>query len=165
MDELLINELVEYPAKALQKIGTDKTVVGLLLDDPDVDMDSDEADEVFDQYLFDYLYVDNTTTEARAYVCVETELFKTPSPTIQDFHVYVTIICHKRFMKMDASKFTGMIGNRRDNIARAVNKLLDGSEAFGIGALVLESVKTIGSPPGFTVRELTYRVADFVKKK
>lgn len=52
----MIDQLVEYPAKAIHKIGTDKTVAALLTNDPDIDMSSDEADDIFDKYLYDYGY-------------------------------------------------------------------------------------------------------------
>lgn len=164
MAKTFLDELVEYPAKVIQKIGTTKGIVALLVDDPNVDMDSDEADEVFDKYLFDYVYVDNTTTEARAFVCVEAEVPRIPTATVQDLRLYVMIICHKNFMKIDPSRFAGVIGNRRDNLVRDVDKVLNGSDVFGIGLLTLDSVKTVSSPTGFTARELTYRIADFKNK-
>ena len=74
MANTYLDELAEYPAKAIRAIGTSEKIISLILDDPNVDMDSDEADEVFDKYLFDYGYVDSTTTEAGAYICAEAEL-------------------------------------------------------------------------------------------
>lgn len=159
-----LDELVEYPAKVIQKIGNNQLIVSLLTDIPNVDMDSDAADEVFDKYLFDYGYVDNTTTEARAFVCVEAEVTKVPTPTVQDLQLYVTVICHKHFMKIDPSAFTGVIGNRRDNLVRDIDKILNGSDVFGIGELTLSAVRTIPSPAGFTAREMTYKIADFANK-
>lgn len=164
MDKTFLDELVEYPAKAVQRIGTDRTVVSLLLDDPNIDMDSDEADEVFDDYIFDYGYVDNAITEARAFVCVEAELIKTSTPTIQDFRLYITVYCHKKFMRIDSKRFPAIIGNRRDNLIRSIDKLINGTDIFGIGLLTLASAKTISSPTGFAARELAYAVTDFKGK-
>lgn len=164
MAKTFLDELVEYPAKLLQIIGTEKSVVSLLLDDPNIDMESGAADDVFDKYLFDYCYVDGTSEESRAYVCAEAEVIKTPTPTIQDLRLYVTIICHKNFMTMSPSQFPGIIGNRRDNLVRRIDKVLNGSDVFGIGQLTLDSVKTIAAPARFTARELTYKISDFRKK-
>ena len=156
-----MDELVEYPVKVLQKIGTDKTVVSLLTDNPDIDMQSEEADEVFNKYLFNYGYVDDTTSETAAYICVESDLSRFISPAMQEMKIYVTIICHKQFMNIDTSKFQGMVGNRRDNLARYSDNLLNGSEVFGIGKLTLSSARTISAPTGFAARELIYEVPDF----
>ena len=98
-------------------------------------------------------------------MCVEAETAKSPTPTMQNMKLYVTVICHKQFMKVDATKFKGMIGNRRDNLVRYVDKLLNGSDIFGIGALTLENAHTVAAPTGFTARELTYTVPDFRNKK
>lgn len=161
MAKTFLDDLVECPAKALHMIGTDPTVVQLLTDNPNVDMQSDEADEVFDRFLFDYGYVDGSTAEAAAYICVEAETSSPSSPTMQGIRLYVTIICHKQFMKLDAGKFKGMIGNRRDNLVRYVDKLLNGSDIFGVGSLTLASAKTVPAPFGFSAREMTYYVSDF----
>ena len=164
MDKTFLDALVEYPVKALQKIGTDQTVVGLLTNNPSVDMDSDEADSVFEKYLFDYGYVDSTTSEAVAYICVEADLANIPSPTIKNMRLYVKIVCHKEFMTLDASKVTGMIGNRRDNLTRYVDKLLNGSDVFGIGKLTLTDCRAAPAPTGFAARELAYKVSEFKDK-
>lgn len=164
MDNTILDVLVEYPAKALQKIGTDKTVVALLLNDPSIDVDSDRADEVFDKYLFDYDYVDGTTTETVAYVCVEADLANIPTATIKDMRLYVKVVCHKGFMNIDSLKFKGMIGNRRDNLTRYIDKLLSGSDIFGIGVLSLTNCRVAPAPTGFAARELTYKVSDFKER-
>lgn len=164
MANTFLDELVEYPVKALHSIGTDPTVAQLLTDNPNLDMDSEEADDIFDKFLFDYIYVDGTTAEAAAYVCVEAETVKAPTLTMQNMKLYVTVICHKQFMKVDTTKFKGMIGNRRDNLVRYIDKLLSGSDAFGIGKLSLEHAHTVAAPTGFTARELTYTVPEIRKK-
>lgn len=165
MDRTPLDELVEYPVKALHVIGTDPTVVQLLTDKPDIDMNSEEADAVFDKFLFDYGYVDTTTSENAAYICVEAEAQKSVTSTMQDMRLYVTIMCHKQFMKMDAAKFKGLMGNRRDNLVRYTDKLLNGADIFGIGGLTLVSARTVPAPTGFSAREMTYIVPDFRKRK
>lgn len=159
-----LDRLVEYPVKALREIGTDPTVVQLLTDNPDIDMQSEEADAVFDKFLYDYGYVDNTTTESVAYICVEAETNKSPTDTMLDMKLYVTVVCHKQFMKIDAAKFKGMIGNRRDNLVRYTDRLLNGADVYGIGKLTLLSARTVPAPTGFSAREMTYAVPTFKKR-
>lgn len=161
MDNTFLDALVECPTKAIEKIGHNQNVVSLLLDDSNVDMTSDEADDVFDKYIFDYGYVDGSTSEAKAFICVEAETGGRSTPVIQGFRLYVTIVCHKNYMKIDPRKLPGIVGNRRDNLVRTVDSVLSGSDLCGIGALILDSVKTVSSPTGFAARELTYRLCDF----
>lgn len=161
MDKTYLDELVEYPVKALYAIGSTPEVVQLLTNTPSIDMESDEADGVYDKYLFDYGYVDDSIEEAAAYICVEAECTGASSFSIKDMRLYVTVYCHKRFMDIDTSKFPGIVGNRRDNLIRFVDKVLNGKDAFGIGALQLSSARVIPAPTGFTARELTYVVSEF----
>lgn len=161
MAETNIDEIVDFPLKALQKIGTDATIIRLLLNDPTVDPDSDEADSVFDKYLFDYEYVDETTVETAAYICVESEVVKTLSATMDSMSLYVTVVCHRNFMDIDHDKFPGMAGCRRENLIRYIDKAIGGSGVFGVGKLRLQSIKTIPAPAGFVAREMCYDVPIF----
>lgn len=164
MAKTYVDELVDFPSKALYRIGTDKMVVGLLLDNPGIEISSEEADSVFDDNLFDYLYVDETTTEATAYIEVETEVTDSRTQAFCDFRIYVHICCHKNYMKIDPNKFPGISGNRRDNLVRYVDKVLNGSTAFGVGKLILDEVHTVPAPTGFTAREMTYVVPNFARR-
>lgn len=164
MDKTYLDELVEYPVKVLQRIGTNKNIVALLTNNPDVDLESPEADAVFDKYLYDYEYVDPTVTEASAYICVEADMAKPGSSTINDFRLYITVSCHKNFMSIDHSMFKGVVGNRRDNLVRYIDSILSGSDILGIGRLRLTSVRVVPSPVDFVTREMTYEIPEFMDK-
>lgn len=159
-----LDEIVEYPLKAIQKIGTDPTVAGLILNENLDTVTDDIADEILTENIFDYGYVDGVTTEATAYIFVEAEVARQPGATTKNMNLYVRVLCHKQFMKIDPTKFTGITGNRRDNLVRYIDALLEGSDIFGIGALKLQSVSTVAAPTGFAAREMTYSVPDFQKK-
>ena len=138
-------------------------ILRLLADDNTITAQSDEADETISQYMFDYGYVDGTTTETNAYICVEADIPAVPTDSFQDIRIYVTVICHKLFMKLDPSKFT-LIGNRRDNLVRYIDSELNGSDIFGVGKLDLDSIKTISAPNGFTAKEIAYSVSDYANR-
>ena len=161
MANMYLNELTEFPSIAVRNIGENKMIAALLLDNPDVEVGSEEADSIFDKYIFDYDYVDLACQESAAFICIEAEMPSVGSPTIKDMNLYVTIRCHKNFMKLDKSKFKGIYGNRKDNLARYIDGILNGSDLFGIGKLELRSARTIASPPGFSTRELAYTVPTF----
>ena len=157
-------KIIEYPQKMIQAIGCDENIVKLLTNNPSIDIDGEEADSVFDKYLFNYIYVDETTDTSEAYICVEAELenTNTSTSTIADFMIYVDVICHKDFMQLSYDKFPGIAGNRRDNLVVNISRILQSRDIalkFGIGKIDLESIKTIPSPKGFTSRELTWHVS------
>ena len=78
-----------------------------------------------------------------------------------DHVIYITVACHKEFMKLNCKTFKGMIGNRRDNLSRYIDKLFNGKSIMGIGALRLKSVRSVAPATGFTGRELCYEIRDF----
>lgn len=153
--------IVTYPSTIIREFGQDKKIVSLLTNNPNIEINSDEADDVYDKYLFDYQYVDETTQEARSYICTEAEVIKQPGTEIVTMGVYIDIFCHKDFMPLDPKLFPGMIGNRRDNLVRYIDKVIKRQNLIGIGVPELVSIKSIPAPVGFTARELTYRTPDF----
>lgn len=162
MDKTYLDELVDYPAKVIQRIGNSKEVIGLLVNKKTDSIEEDDVDEAFENYIYDYAYVDNTVTESKAFVWVEAEIPSVSNRQVKDMRLYVTVACHKRYMDITTGILNGIAGNRRDNIIRYIDKELNGSDIFGIGKLSLKSAKTISSSnQEFSIRELCYEVPDF----
>ena len=161
MAKTYLDQLVEYPAKIIKKISEDEHCVGLMVNKNSEKVTEDDSDKVLDENIFDYQYVDETTKEAAAYVWVEMEVPYVDNKHIKGTRIYVTIACHKSYMKLNASECRGMTGNRRDNLVRYIDKLLNEAQLMGIGALSLQSVKTLTPINGFVMREITYSVPDF----
>lgn len=162
--ETFVDQIIEYKDRALDIIGNSKEVVALLLDDPNVDMDSEEAQSVFDKYLWDYQFVDDTVQEAGAHIMVEASKIEDNGGTIQDFALYVEIAVSKEFVDIDHKKFVGMRGNRIDNLARFIDKQLNGNRDFGIGELKPEDIRPISVPKHFKAVMLTYKPVGFGRR-
>lgn len=152
-----LKEIIDYPYAVRSLVLQDHDVMALLSNDPEYDPDGDMAEQ-FENRVKDHDYVDETTLTANAYIVIESEMVRLNTPTMATMYVYVTIIISKKFMDLDPKTFKGYKGNRRDNIAMSVHKLLEKNRDFGIGDLRLISA-TIGSVPSdFTSRILTYEV-------
>ena len=155
-----IDELLDFSYQVRSLIIQDQGIMALIANDPEYDPDGEDA-EKYEAQVKDHNYVDETTLEANAYVVIETEMSSLDSPTMGTMYVYVTVILSKKYMDLDPRLFKGMKGNRRDNIARRINLLLNNNRDFGVGDLHLTSA-TIGSvPTGFTARVLAYRVPTY----
>lgn len=161
MADTYLDQLVEFPAEIIRRISEDKYCVGLLVNKSFDSVEEDDMDDALENHIFDYQYVDKTTQEAGAYVWAEIEVPRVDNRQIKSVRVYVTIACHGQVMRLDRNKFAGVIGNRRDNLVRYVDRLLNGSQVFGIGTLELRSALTLTSINNFTIRELTYEIPDF----
>lgn len=161
MADTYLDQIVEYPSKVIQKISEDKNIVGLLLNKSFNEVTEYDYDRALDDCIYSYQYVDNTVLEVSAYIWVEMDVASVSNEHVKNAELYVTIACHKQFMELDIAKYSGVMGNRRDNLARYVDKLLNGSDVFGIGKLKLKSVRTLSPYNQFVFRELTYEIPDF----
>ena len=124
------------------------------------------------QYLYEHGFVcdgikyvrykrSSGSSRVGAYVWVEIDIPNVNNKHIKDAEIYVTVACHKQYMKLDHSIYKGMMGNRRDNITRYIDKLINNSPIFGIGNLTLKSVRTLSPYNQFIFKELTYTVPEF----
>lgn len=161
MAKTYLDQIVDYPSLVIQKISSDKYCVGLLLNKAFDSVDENDCDEALERHIFDYQYVDETTQTSTAYIWVEMEVNDVSNTQIKNNRLYVTVSCHKEYMELDHKIFKGLSGNRRDNLTRYIDKLLNNAGGFGIGNLSLLSVRTLSPVNGFVGRELTYEMPDF----
>ena len=161
MADTYLDQIVEYPSKVIMRLAEDACCVGLILNKSFDQVTEDDSDEVLAKFIKDYQYVDETTQETAAFVLVEIDVNRVENKTIKDVRLYVTIYCHKNYMTLAPQTFKGIVGNRRDNLIRYVDKILNNSQFMGLGKLKLSSVKTIAPINGFAARELTYEIPDF----
>jgi len=155
-----VDQLIEYKEKVIDLLGNSPEIVALILDNPDIDMESEEALEVF-KYLWDYEYVDETVQAAKAHIMVEASRTGDNNSTLQNFNIFVEVVVSKEYIKLDHKKFIGMNGNRLDNLARFVDKCLNGNSDFGIGKLKPKDIRPVNTPKMFRGVMLTYSPVDF----
>lgn len=156
-----LDDLINYKHTVIKSLADDQGVVGLLLNDPHVDMESDAAYDVVGNVIFDFDYVDRTVQRTDAYIMVDAEMVNPTSGTMHMWRLYVQVVCEKGYNKLDHKIFKGVRGNRRDNLARQIDLLINGRRDFGIGELELHSVTTATVPDTFTSVLLTYTIHDF----
>lgn len=155
-----IDQIINYTHEVISKIKSSKEVMGLIANNANIDL-NDESSAQWESHIYDYDYIDDIPATAGAYIMVDTDVVKASSGTINDFEIYVQVVCSKEYMTLSPSIFKGVKGNRRDNIAREVDLLLNKSNDFGIGQLELSSARTATSPQGFTSKLLIYSIPDF----
>ena len=160
-----LDDMTLYKEAIIRKIAASQKVIGLLVNDPMIDMDSDEANDIIDRNIFDYDYIDRTVQRSDAYIMVDSELDYPTSGTMNQWRVYVQIVCAKTFNSMDHKIFKGVSGNRRDNLAQEIDALLNGERFIGIGDLELLSAAQATVPDKFNSILLTYRVHDFRRER
>ena len=159
-----LDELINYSSQIINVLSNSAVVVGLMLDKAPADVTEDDMDRAREQ-MYDYDYIDETVQSAGAFIMVDVDMVAAPSGTIKDLEAYVQIVVSKQYMHMDPKVFKGMRGNRRDNLARQIDLLINGERDYGIGKLQLMSARTANVPSAFTSKLLTYRIPDFAMNR
>ena len=114
-------------------------------------------------HVFPYLYVDDTQTETKTYICVEVSVPRTMDFTYKDMTIDVWCYCHKGIMKYSKK---GFLGTRADIASDMIDRLLNSSNNYGIGRLRLVSCIPLNISKTHYGRHLTYKCAEFnIEKK
>lgn len=159
--ETFLDDLIAYKENVIAALAASQDVMGLLANNPNLDLESSEVEDFVERNLFDYDYIDGTLERHDAYIMVDDELVQPSSGTFNKWYLYVQIVCAKEFNDIDKKLFRGLKGNRRDNLAREIDLLLNGSREYGVGKLTLLSVAPATVPDKFTSMLLTYEIRDF----
>lgn len=156
---------IEYKSEVISRICGFQPVIGLLIDDANVDIDSDEAYTAMEQNIYDYNYIDGVVKRSDAFIMVDADMIAAMTGTMNAWEVYVQVVCEKNYVALDSKKFKGWKGNRLDNLTYQIDKLLNGTRIFGIGRLTLQSCTTAVVPDSFSSKMLTYRVEEFRRER
>lgn len=99
-------------------------------------------------HIFDYNFANDTTTDQKTFVFVETDIPTITHNLFIEFNLYICIFTSKDLVRLtnetkptvkevkNMGYFAGSIGNRVDILCDAVDKILNGNEKIqGIGTL------------------------------
>lgn len=125
-------------------------------------------------HIFDYLFVPDTTTEDKTFICIETFIDSIENTYFDklsmDIHVYAAkpIVQLDGYSKPTSSemKKLGFSGNRIDMLCDAINRELNGNKTFGIGNVKLfdRNPLSISLPNDkFYGKCLRYTVRNFIE--
>lgn len=103
MAKTYLDQLVEYPAKVIQKISEDKQIISFIVNKELTRVTEDDFDAVLDGSIFSYQYIDDTVTTVGAFVWVEIDIPSVSNMHIKDAEIYVTVACHQKYMRLDLS--------------------------------------------------------------
>ena len=160
-----LKDVIDYKYEIINEISNSQEIMGLMFDDPDIDMDSDLVYNVRKDNLVDHSFTDDTWAQEKTAIFVECKMTKNLSMTVKEMMIVIQIISPNSYIKLDRKKFKRRKGNRNDNIAVAIADLLDG-ECCGdidstIGDIDLVDCAPVTAPNGFSSIQLTFVSANF----
>ena len=162
-----LDEIVRYPDLVLYELSQNPVFVSLLTDVHDADINNPVVMEKWNRCTNNFISVDDIITETISFCCVDTR-FILDGTQIIDAYIDLFIGVHKDLMSLRGTGFTGLSGNRRDNLIREAEYSLHNSRAFGVGKLravgTVEPVKTANSPH-FACKVLHFNVSTFSESR
>ena len=76
-----LDDLIAYKENVIMAMSQSQDVMGLLANDPAIDLDSEKAEDLLERNIFDYDYIDGTLERHDAYIMVDDELVQPSSGT------------------------------------------------------------------------------------
>lgn len=164
-----LDEIVNYSNTIALKLSESQEVIGLIYNDPNIDIYSPAVEStLFEKYIFDYDYINETLQDERSIICIDTDFPRFTSSSIKDVDISILVAVHKGRMDLNPKGsppiFKGVRGNRRDNLVREIDFILRGSNDFGIGQLELSSIKRVNIGNNrFTAKLMLYKSKEFAR--
>jgi len=118
------------------------------------DMPDMAVSDMVDKYIFPYDRIIDKATEVGIYICFDVVVPRVIDRAFDDFRIIVRVIAHNRRMRTPQGLVT-------DIISSEIDKLVNGSNGFGVGRVEFKSWDAFSPAEGFYGRTLTYRTVDF----
>ena len=165
-DKTHLDEVVFYPNKVIDLLSKNQTFVSLLTGFPNADLEDPDVENEWRACTNDYNYVEGIVQDTRSFLCVDTEV-RVDSSEIKTVIVTLLVGVHRQNMSLKNTEFTGMLGNRRDNMVREIDYTLRNSRDFGIGPLQLEGwIRPYAiSSRDYVCKLIEYQVSNFAKSR
>ena len=158
-EDSILKDIGSYKNKLLSAFVTSDDICELLFNKKPYT--EEDADNLIYSQVFPYLYVDETQTDVKAYICCEVDIPRLPTGTIKDMKLIIWTYCHKEGMKYSKK---GYVGTKVDILADMIECQLRDSDKFGIGKLELQSVTYFFPNNKYYGKQMIYNMPDFKLK-
>ena len=159
MDGSVLKDIGNYKNRLVSAILNSEDIMELMLGP---DHSENDVDNIVYSQVFPYLYINDTQTTVKSYLCFDIGIARVPTATVKDIKIIMRIYCHKECMKYSKK---GYLGTRVDILSDMIERQLRDSDRFGIGKLQLESVLPISLEKNYYGKEIIFTTPDFRVKK
>lgn len=145
----------KYKDKTIQLLINNETVVRLInpVLNPALDLADNltggewsiNGEKITEQgYIFDYSLTDNTFSQPKTCISVETDIDTISQNMFMEFGLYIYVFTHKSLVQLSSASIpskndmniSGYCGNRIDCLCDAVDRMINGNPSFGIGEVM-----------------------------
>ena len=155
----ILKDMGSYKNRIISAFTSSEEICELLFNkEPYSEQDVEKL--IYDQ-IYPYLYVDDTQTNVKTYICFEVDVPKIPTSTIKDMKLIIWAYTHKDGMKYSKK---GYSGTKVDILADMIERQLRESDKFGIGKPQLLSCTYFIPNNKYYGKTMIYNIPDFKVK-
>lgn len=149
-----LDEITKYKQEIMKQICKNEAILQYIRPKNAPDM---AGRDMLYKYVFPYSYVPETTQEASTFLCFDVDIPNVQNRTFKDCRIMVWMFCHNSLMRCEK-------GTRLDLLADEIDRMLNGSRAFGLGTLELDEALRFHPVADYWGRELAYNAVDFNRR-
>lgn len=147
-----LNEFFDYKNKLVEVLCRNENIVRMVTESKKAPVPN--YDLRYKQ-IFPYEYVPDTVNDAKAFICLDVDIIAVEDKTFYIPALYIWVFAHKSKLRLDEG------GIRTDQLCVEIDKELNGSRVFGLGALNLFDVGRFQPITDYQGRVMTYYAKDF----
>ena len=149
---MLLNEFFDYKSELIRTLCSSKDIVRLILDGKDSKVPN--YDLAYKQ-IFPYEHIPDTVDEGKTFICFDVDITQVMDKTYYRPTLYIWAFTYKTKLQLPDG------GVRTDELAKAINKELNGSRSYGLGTLELQSINGFAPIKDYLGRQMVYTATDF----
>lgn len=147
-----LEEFYDYKNRFMEELCKNEDIVKIVTWNSNADVPNHKLP--YSQF-FPYEYVPETENDSRIFICFDVDIVSVPNKTYYLPVLYVWVFAHKSKMRLPQGGVT------IDALASKIDKMLNGSRFYGLGALDLDSVRRFTPITDYLGRALTYYAKDY----
>ena len=148
---MYLSDIPKYRDTIMEQICKCDTIINLIRPEDRPNM---KTSELAYQYIFPYGRIIDKTADVGTYLCFDIVAPRVVNRAFTDFRINFWLIAHDRRMQTPKGLVT-------DLLSIEVEKIMNGSKAFGLGSVELMTWDRFTPAESFNGRSLMYRTVDF----
>lgn len=148
----MLQEFFDYKNELMKTLCSDPDIVHLLTDSSEADVPNYD---IAYNLIFPYEFIPETVSKGTTFICYDVDIINVQNKTYYTPALYIWVFTHKSKLKLPEG------GVRTDELANAIDKILNGSRNFCLGELELSSVTRFVPIVDYQGRCLTYTGSDY----
>lgn len=146
-----LQEFFDYKNQLSNDLLTNETIVHLINDE----IDFSEAGSLMYTQIFPYEYIPETIQKGLTYICIDVDIQRALNKTYLLPILYVWIFSHRSRLRLPEG------GVRVDKLCNEICQVINGSTNYGLGRLMLNSVKRFAPVTDYQGKCLVFTATDF----